>query len=283
MTRQRQRRRQVARFGVLADPHYAEAGTGTRYCVDSLRKLELCADVFRAARVTMVVSLGDLVDSVPGRNDETRYLDAVLVTLARAGIEAHFVLGNHDVVGMTKREFLERASAVSLCPFYSFDSGGAHFVVLDGNCHSDGRDFAPGDVRWDESWISREQITWLRDDLGEGGGPPAIVLCHENLDQRGDGRMPDPYVARNATEVRAVIERSNRVAAVFQGHYHPGHVAAQNGIHYVTLTSVLSEGGPSDFACAVVTVLSDGAIEVDGYGRQQALSLGTRGAFQDTD
>ena len=46
---------------------------------------------------------------------------------------------------------------------------------------------------------------------------------------------------KNAAEVREVLEKSGKVRAVYQGHYHPGHENVINSIPYHTLP-VMCEG-----------------------------------------
>lgn len=262
----------LVRFGVFADPHYAEKVYGDRHCEDSADKLRACVEVFRDAELDFAVCMGDLIDSAEEREAEAGYATTMAGIFAGFGGPRHWVLGNHDVDGLSKGEFLKLCGA-RYPPYYSFDCKGVHFALLDGNCHEDGTDFRPGANVWDEAWISQRQVEWLRCDLGAASGRQAIVLCHENLDDRQYREALDPHVVRDAAQVRDVLESVGHVSAVITAHYHPGLVARQGGIPYLALRSMVVGAGLENNAFAVVTVEADGTVAVDGHGQQESCRM----------
>ena len=210
----------AVRFGLFADPHYAEKVYGNRHCEDSAAKLEACVETLAAEDLDFAVCMGDAIDSGEDREEELGYLGRMREVFAGCGVERHWVLGNHDLDSFTKAEFLE-ACGSGRGAHYSFDQKGTHFAVLDGNCHEDGSDFSPGNFEWDQAWLSPAQLEWLKADLA-ATSKPAVVLCHENLDDRLHEGEPDPHVLRNADQVRVTLQEAGNVRAVIQGHYHPG-------------------------------------------------------------
>lgn len=56
----------------------------------------------------------------------------------------------------------------------------------------------------------------------------AIVFLHQLLNPDADPR----YLVKNACEIRAVLENSNKVRSVYSGHYHRGQYSSYNGILY---------------------------------------------------
>ncbi|MFH1571492.1 MAG: metallophosphoesterase [Gemmatimonadota bacterium] len=259
----------MVRFGAFADPHYAAKVYGNRHCQDSAAKLAACVDALAAAHLDLAVCLGDLIDSAEDREAEAGYARTMAGIFACFAGPRHWVLGNHDVQVFSKGEYLDLCGAPPT-PYYSFDAKGAHFAVLDGNCHGDGRDFRAGDFSWDEAWVSEDQVEWLASDLAGAAGRPAVVLCHENLDHRlWEGQL-DPHVVRNADRVRHVLERSGNVKAVVQAHYHPGLRAVQNGIPYVGLRAMVVGPGPENNAYAVLELRADGSLAVEGGGQQES-------------
>ena len=270
----KKRTRAAISFGLFADAHYAEKVYGNRHCEDSLDKLRDCVRTFNARELKLAINLGDLIDTGDDREKEIGYLQAICQIFSEFAGERHHVIGNHDVETLTKDEFLACCGGESKEPFYSYDWAGVHFVILDGNCHQDGSDFRAGDFSWDQAWISQQQLTWLQDDLKAAGDGPALVICHENLDERQWQGEPDPHVVRNASRVRAVLERAGNVRGVIQGHYHEGMHTIVNNIPYIGLRAMVVGPGPENNAYSIITFGKDGEITVEGYGQQESFTMG---------
>ena len=263
--------RSLLTFGVFADAHYAPITYADRYCADSIEKLKVCIDAFNARDLSLAVNLGDSVDACGSVDEGLAYLAEFGETFARFRGERRLVLGNHDLETFTKQQFVENCGVDGAKAYGSFDHGGVHFAVLDGNCHEDGTDFAAGDYDWADSWVADEQVAWLADDLAGAAGWPVVVLCHECLDQP-EGKPADPHVVRNHDAVRSVIERAGNVAVVIQGHCHPGRHRVLNGIPYITLAAMCVGPGLGNNAFAIMSI-GEGAIEVEGFGRQESFRL----------
>lgn len=260
----------VLSFGLFADAHYAEKQYADRFCWDSLEKLRACIGTFNERGLAMALSLGDFVDSVGDREAEIGCIAAMRAVYSSLRGERHFVLGNHDLETFTKEEFLGSCGAERHTPYYSFDRLGVHFVVLDGNCHADGTDFAAGDFDWANAWVSEAQVAWLREDLRAARERKTIVFCHGNLDHRLEDGELDPHIVRNAAEVRGVLEGAGNVIAVIQGHYHPGMYTNLDGIPYLTLAAMVVGPGLESNAYAIVSLYEEGTLVVEGFGRQKS-------------
>ena len=113
--------------------------------------------------------------------------------------------------------------------YYSFDKGGLHFIVLDGN------DKNPGD--WNEyyyRYIGAEQKNWLENDL-RNTNLPVIIFSHQSLDAK--------YGVKNRIEIRKIIEDIKfengvkKVIACISGHHHDDYNKSINGINYVHINS----------------------------------------------
>ncbi len=255
-------------FGVFADAHCGPANYGRRRCVEGPGRLAACLAVFEERRVPMCVNLGDTVDVSSDRETAFEWIGTVNRICSTFGGDIHVLLGNHDIGPLTKAEFLASCSAAGTSAFYSFDCDDFHFAVLDGNCLRDGEDFAPGNFEWTDAWVSDEQLRWLGQDLASTDSA-AIVLCHENLDDRVRDGERDPHVACNAAAVRSVIEAADNVIAVVQGHCHDGAFSVVNGIPYMTLSSLGS--GKAVAPCGIVTVHDDATVVLEGFAGQRDL------------
>ena len=85
---------------------------------------------------------------------------------------------------------------------------------------------------------------------------------------------------KNATAVRALLEQSKKVLAVFQGHRHEGGYSHINGIHYYTLKAVIEGSGAENSAYAIVEADDRFNLTVTGYRRADSRkSCGEPGAL----
>jgi len=261
------------RFGLLADPHYADANpVGTRFYRESLPKVREAVDALRTARAEFLVELGDLKDMVAGEPDTRTlaYLTAIEAEIARFGGPTYHVLGNHDMDNLSKAQFLGAVVNTGIGAnraSYAFTRGGIRFVTLDACCLADGTDYDHGNFDWRESYVPAPQLDWLRRELSSST-EPVVVFCHQRLDA-----VSDPCV-KNSPDVRSILESSGKVIAAFHGHDHPGRHAVINGIHYYTLKAVVEGTGVENNAYAVVEVQPDLNIVVTGYRRATSVTMG---------
>ncbi len=128
------------RFRLVTDLHYADKpAAGTRHYRETLDKLAEAAALYEKEKPAFVVELGDLIDAADAVETELAYLKRVNKEFAAISKDRHYVLGNHCVDTLTKDEFLGGVGRDK--SYYSFDSGGVHFVVLDACFRSDGKTF----------------------------------------------------------------------------------------------------------------------------------------------
>ncbi len=266
-----------ARFGIITDTHYAPVIHGNRHCEDSLDKIAAAISRFHAAGLVLVLNLGDNLGGSLNRYAEERFAAMAAAACGRFDGELRWVLGNHDVQTMTKTEYFAAIGLPGQSPFYSFNSQGVHFAVLDGNCHEDGRPFGNGDFDWEHAWVAPEQVDWLASDLAANGDRPAVVVCHECLDEARTNGVLDPHVVGNREAVREVIETAGNVRCVLHGHYHFGRRMLINGIPYVTFSALVIGAGLANNAFAVCTLHEDGRLAVQGHGRQASFVIGPGG------
>ena len=259
-------RRTKVRFGICADVH-------KDIIHDADRRLKIFIDAMNRERVDFIVQLGDFCRPYPAN------LGFMAIWNQFAGLGYH-VLGNHDTDGgFTREQTLEFWGTKE--KYYSFDTGGFHFMVLDGNdVKKENR--APGYPRF----IGAEQLDWLKADL-ERTDNPTITFSHQSLEN-------DQSIENNA-EVRAVLENANKAAgfqkvvASFSGHHHIDFVRTINDIHYIQINSMsykwvgekyrharfspeIEEAHPwvsytvpyEDPLFAVVTLSADGTLKIDG-------------------
>jgi 3',5'-cyclic AMP phosphodiesterase CpdA len=267
----------IATIGLFTDPHFAHLVYGDRHCEDSLHKLSACVEIFSSRGLDTAINLGDFIDKAEDKHTEFENLNTIRGVFEHFQGSRHFVIGNHDVATLTKSEFLAGCGTATEKTYYAFDCHGVRCVVLDSNCHRDGRDFSEGDFDWDNAWISDSQIAWLSTELSSAHDQQVLVFCHGNLDGRLWNGQLDPHVVKNATSVRALLEDSGVVRAVIQGHYHTGLANVVGCIPYIGLRAMVVGPGLDQNAYAILSVFEDGRLELEGFGKQPSISISADG------
>jgi predicted phosphodiesterase len=246
------------RIGLLSDVHYADKPVrGNRYYEESWQKMREIIRSFNSAEADLALQLGDFIDGGVPLEAEVANLRRIEGVYARFNGPRHYVLGNHCVGSLSKEQFMENCGARR--PPYSFDQNGLHFVVLDACFRSDGVSYSRGNFDWRDSEIPPPQREWLRDDL-RSTTLNSFVFVHQRLD------AAPPYGVQSASEVRAILEESGSVLAVFQGHNHKNDYREINGIHYCTLQAVVEGAGPDNNAYSLMDVFPEG-IRITGFRR----------------
>jgi UDP-2,3-diacylglucosamine pyrophosphatase LpxH len=250
------------RIGLVTDLHYADREPGgTRHYRDTLGKLRTAVDHFNRAKADMLMEVGDLIDAAETVEGEIAHLDRIEAELARFPRDRHYVLGNHCVWTLSKRQFREHSRARA--EHYSFDHGGIHFVVLDACHRADGVAYGNRNFTWTDTEIPPGQRDWLKADLAKASGP-VMVFVHQRLD------VKPSYAVKSAAEVRALLEQSGKVLAVFQGHSHKNDYQEIRGIHYCTLAAMVEGAGEENNAYGLLQVFADGTLKIEGFRQQKS-------------
>ena len=151
----------------------------------------------------------------------------------------YHVLGNHDMDFVSKDAIVQKWGMPA--PYYSFDFGPYHVVVLDRNNLKADEGYTPyneANFYVDASlrgYADDVQLAWLRDDLAKSP-LPTLVFAHQGLGLPTS--MPE---ASRAIEV--VLEEhnskvaDNKVVACFCGHHHIDRYTHKNDIHYLWINS----------------------------------------------
>jgi len=252
----------LLQIGLVTDLHHADKATrGTRHYRESLGKLEEAGREFAKHKTELVVELGDFIDSAASLDDEKRHLREVHKKFSELPGKKHHVLGNHCVHMLTKEEFLggvEREKS-----YYSFDQAGQHFVVLDSCFRGDAMPYQRNNFQWTDPNIPEKELDWLTADL-KANEKPTIVFAHQRLD------LSNHYAVKNAAAVRAILEASGTVSAVFQGHSHKNDHKEINGIHYTTLVAMVEGAGPEKNGYSILNVYSDATLALTGFRKQES-------------
>ncbi|WP_375691284.1 metallophosphoesterase [Pseudooceanicola sp. LIPI14-2-Ac024] len=263
------------RFGVIADPQYADAPPkGTRHYAASLGKLAQAIDVLNEADLHFVATLGDFIDH------DFASFDPVRTTYQKLYHRHFAVLGNHDYAVAPELRDRVPGRLGMTGTYYDVLGDGWRVIVLDGNEVStfttapgtderaaaeaklaslEARD-APNAKPWNGG-ISEAQFDWLRDrlDTASDNGERVIVMGHYPLTPDGD-----QHLMWDAERVRDLLV-AQKVPLYLCGHNHAGGHQQIEGTHFLTLCGMVETADQTAFA--MISLYPD-RIEVEGHGRE---------------
>ena len=245
------------KFGVFADAH-------ADIMHDVEERLKVFLDACRKEKVDFIIQLGDFCRPDKIR-DKPEIEESVVTTRRKALQKEHFVdkdkivsayknfekpsyhvIGNHDCDVCSKQELLN-FYGVNYKPYYSFDFGGFHFVVLDNNNYIiDGKeyDYERGNY-FQESrrekklfpYVPQAQLAWLKDDLAKTENP-TIVFSHYALESATHDNFSDE-VKQNASDVMSILNSApSGVYMSMYGHTHHEDLYRVGKIWHYSLNSL---------------------------------------------
>jgi alkaline phosphatase len=255
----------LIQVGLMTDLHYADKEpTKTRFYREALAKLDEAVEVMNREKPALVVELGDFIDQADSVEREIKWLKTMESHFAKLSMPRHYVLGNHCVGTLTKAEFAQHTKAAG--EHAAFESGGVTFLILDACFREDGTPYERKNFKWQDSNLPKPELEWLESELSKASGP-VIVLAHQRLDS------DKAHAVRNAAEVRALLEKSGKVLAVFQGHSHKNDYQQIAGIHYTTLVAMVEGTGLESSGYTMLDVMPDSSLRLNGFRRQMNRTL----------
>jgi 3',5'-cyclic AMP phosphodiesterase CpdA len=173
------------------------------------------------ARPAFLVHTGDVTHLA-----KPAEFDAAQQIMATAGLEIHYVPGEHDTLNDDGKSFFERFGRDSRSGgWYSFDQGGVHFVGLVNvvNLRAGGL-----------GYLGPEQLQWLKDDLqGRGASTPIVVMAHMPL----WSLYPEwGWGTDDAAEALGYMKRFGSVT-VLNGHIHQVMQKVEGNVSFQTARS----------------------------------------------
>ncbi len=250
----------LLRVGLMTDLHYADKNpTKTRFYREALAKLDEAVGHMNREKPALVVELGDFIDQADSVEKEIEWLKTMESHFAKLSMPRHYVLGNHCVGTLTKQEFAQHTKAAG--GHASFESNGVTFLILDACFREDGTPYERKNFNWQDANLPKAELAWLESELSKASGP-VIVLAHQRLD------LDKAHAVRNAAGVRALLEKSGKVLAVFQGHSHKNDYQQIAGIHYTTLVAMVEGSGTENSGYTMLDVMPDSSLRLNGFRRQ---------------
>lgn len=250
----------LLRIGLMTDLHYADKlPAKTRFYREALGKLDEAVDFMNREKPALVVELGDFIDQADSVEKEIEWLTIMEQHYARLSMPRHYVLGNHCVCTLTKQEFAQHTKASG--GHATFTENGVTFVILDACFREDGTPYGRQNFHWRDTCLPKPELSWLEAELAKATGP-VIILAHQRLD------LDKAHAVRNAAEVRALLENSGKVLAVFQGHSHKNDLQQIARIPYVTLVAMVEGTGIESNGYSMLEIMPDESLRLRGFRKQ---------------
>ena len=209
------------RIGMCSDVHLSTMH-------DSEKRISSFIDSMIMAKPDFIIELGDF--GIPSE----KYAPYFSIWNSFPGLKYH-VIGNHEMDGGTS---LDEAVAYRKMKnsYYTFSKNGFKFIVLDGN------DKKEENQKGYRSYVGKEQLDWLKNEL-KIARKPIVIFSHQGIgtDPNNPGER---YSIENSLDVRKIFEnhnkqnKSNRVICCFNGHTHHDFAEEINEIWYITINSM---------------------------------------------
>ena len=154
-------------FMQISDSHIGFSNAPNMDTPGTLR--EAIAEVNRLkGSASLMIHTGDV-----SHLSRAEQFDTAEQIIGGAGLDTHYVPGEHDVLVDDGKPFFERFTKGGSKGYYSFDQQGVHFVGL-----NNVQDLKAGGL----GNLGHEQLEWLEDDLkGRSASQPIVVFAHVPL------------------------------------------------------------------------------------------------------
>lgn len=256
----------MIQFGTITDIHWGP-DEGTRAGSQAPNLVTEIVNSYNAFdALDFVVELGDRIGNVD-RDHDLKHLCELSKVIKKLNVRYYPLLGNHDVRNLTPEENEEVLN--SQVGFRTIKVKDIELIFL--NAQDPTRGGLGGNIGKDQ--LKALQKALLSDKR------PALVFTHQPLDEQDvsnniyfeEWKRGNYAYVESRKEVRALLERSGRVKAVFQGHTHWNRLEHHAGIPYFTQASVTETGNiPSNQAGAYYSIVRLG---------REGLKMMIRGQF----
>jgi alkaline phosphatase len=212
----------AVRIGFVSDIHYQLMGPS-----ESQARVFAFAKAMQSWQPDFVVQNGDLVHGLYSVEQQLADFATAESLLSLSGVPVYRVLGNHDLKPDPYLVY-DALYGREGTPYYSFDQGDFHFVVL---CAA--YDTLGYVSDWAKGFVPPAERQWLIADLNDTD-KYTVVFIHHNL-ENSTWMDPSVYGVYGRQEIRDILRDSGKVIAVFQGHRHITHLWVRDGIGYFAL------------------------------------------------
>jgi len=219
---------------IITDIHHGPR-VGNKYGPKALRLVELFVEAVNRQKPDLVIEMGDRISEEDKETDRKRMTELKQL-FNKLAAPVHSVIGNHDTKNLTRQENEEIMG--SPAESYSVDVNGFHLIFWNPNVDCGEHDDTPS--------LCDAELAWLKQDLAAHNAP-TIIFSHIPFDgmfEPGDKEIGSREIEKRfsypeSPDIRKILEDSGNVILSMAGHLHKNSSKIINGIHYVTLQSLV--------------------------------------------
>jgi len=234
------------KFGIMTDAHGITTPWARTYGTFAVQNIDTFVNrMDNFFKPNFIVGLGDWKVDINHATDSAA-LFAVKTAYNALDSAHYYVMGNHDTINIGEALFCGVTGIDSAR--IGFDKGNYHIICIRTGA---------------TAVISSADSAWIVDNLA-ATSKKCLLFIHQPLDDQ-DSALNFYFnggsnLISNRANIRAKLESSGKVAAVFQGHYHWKYISNIGGIPYFTVTSII-EANSKKYAQA--TIYGDQYLVVD--------------------
>jgi len=243
------------RIGLINDIHYGFPEDKEPDWIEP--GIEAFIERFNDADLDRVIALGDMIEHGTEQQDRDR-LKRLEELFGRLDVPVHAIPGNHDVINMNAKTYIDLLGADNDRPFFSIDAGDLRIIGLD-TTHCD-PDLHPVAGR-----LGQDQRQWLDERLTTE--KDVYIVSHHLLHHRDlvgnfyfDDK-PELAIAVDKRSVTKTIEAHGSVRAVVSAHIHEEGLERFHGVPHMTI-GAMDKTTPDDGYGPPSAILSAG---IDGF------------------
>ena len=232
----------------ITDIHHGKSFETKRSC-SALDILDRFVEYANVSQPDFVVDLGDRINDVDQETDY-RLMGEVAEKFNQIAVRREHILGNHDVAFLTNEDNETLLNATVRSRSFILDDW--HFIFWSPDTRYSTQSGFPEDDK---------AVEWLEVALDQHSGP-TILFCHV---PQVTGNLDGNYWFEN-NPWAAVLPYNKRVLNILAdhpgiqmtvgGHIHWPRLNTLNGIHHITLPSIIEGFFSAGTACALWTEIS---------------------------
>ncbi|MBP9727761.1 MAG: metallophosphoesterase [Candidatus Moranbacteria bacterium] len=247
------------RIGFVTDTHVMSSGVGSARVLGKKYQdrlsyfIEHMNNVFGA---DLLIVNGDIIEGTRQPSEiGIAELSLVKKIFQRTSIPTYWVLGNHDLRSVTKKQW---RSALGIDYEYTaFDVKGYRIFIVDSNFMVDDQNVAPG-RSLTRGNVSQEQLEWLDKELKKTKKKPIVFVHHPPL--RNINSKINEGLLKNALDLQRVFTEHG-VMAVFMGHIEDLYYEKTGLVQYFVLPGLVKH--PTYQGAFAEILFSGNTVEVD--------------------
>lgn len=174
-----------------------------------------------------IIANGDIIEGTNASAEKgMAELSSVKKLFDRTALEKYWVVGNHDLRSVNKKQFMQSLDIDYVSK--AFEIGNYKVIILDSNFKPDDSDIIPGKY-YTRGHISKKQIKFLEEELQNTDKKTIVFLHHPslwNVDGKSNSGFPD-----NVEELQKIFSQ-NKTYAVFAGHIEDLFLQEIDGVKY---------------------------------------------------